>query len=48
MNAHRITITVKDDLHKKLRNVQADMLRKSQNSISFSNVIDTVLRNGLK
>jgi len=48
MNQHRITITIQDDLHKKLRYTQADMLRKNESTVSFSGVIDTVLRKGLK
>ena len=48
MTARRITITIQDDLHKKLRFVQADMLRKSNNTVSMSGVFDQVLRKGLK
>ncbi len=48
MTAQRITITIQDDLHKKLRFVQADMLRKSNDTVSMSGVFDLVLRKGLK
>jgi hypothetical protein len=48
MTTQRITITVQSDLHKKLRFIQADMLKKSNGAVSMSGVIDTVLRRGLK
>ena len=48
MKKHRITITIQDDLHKKLRHVQAELLKKSEVSVSFSGTIDSVLRKGLK
>ncbi len=48
MTAQRITITIQDDLHKKLRGVQADLLRKSNDTVSMSSVFDLVLRAGLK
>jgi len=48
MTARRITITIQDDIHKKLRYVQADLLRKSNDTVSMSGVFDLVLRKGLK
>ena len=48
MAAQRITITVQNDLHRKLRFLQADMLKKSNDSVSMSGVIDSVLRKGLR
>ena len=48
MTTQRITITIQDDLHKKLRYVQADLLRKTNDTVSLSGVFDLVLRKGLK
>ncbi len=48
MTKQRITITIQSDLHKKLRFLQADMLKKINGSVSLSSVIDSVLRKGLK
>jgi len=48
MPARRITITIQDDLHKKLRYVQADLLKKTNATVSMSSVFDIVLRKGLK
>ncbi len=48
MAAQRITVTIQDDLHRKLRFVQADLLKKSNASVSMSGVFDLVLRKGLK
>jgi hypothetical protein len=48
MKALRITVMMQNDIHKKLRFMQADMLRKSNATVSMSSVVDTVLRKGLK
>ena len=48
MTAQRITVTIQDDVHRKLRYVQADLLKKSNASVSMSGVFDVVLRKGLK
>ena len=48
MTLQRITITMQEDMHKKIRFLQADMLEKSDASVSLSKVIDSVLRKGLK
>ena len=48
MTKQRITITIQTDVHKKLRFLQADMLKKINGSVSLSSVIDAVLRKGLK
>lgn len=48
MTSQRITITIQDDLHRKLRFAQADLLKKSNATVSMSGVIDSVLRKGLK
>jgi len=48
MTAQRITITIQNDLHRKLRFLQADLLKKNNASVSMSGVIDNVLRKGLK
>ena len=46
--AKRITIMLDDDMDRKLRIKQADLIRKSQSSISFSKVINDVLRGKVK
>ena len=48
MTAQRITITMQNDVHKKLRFYQADLLKKSNATVSMSSVVDIVLRKGLK
>ena len=48
MTAQRITITIQDDIHKKLRYLQADMLKRNNTTVSMSSVFDVVLRKGLK
>ena len=44
----RITIVLDDELMVKLRNLQAKKLRNSQESVSFSRILNEVLETGLK
>jgi hypothetical protein len=42
--AKRITIMLDDDLDRKVRIKQAELIKKTQKSVSFSSVINDVLR----
>ena len=44
----RITIVLDDDNDKKLRIIQAKEIIKSVNSVSYSRIINTVIRKSLK
>ena len=44
----RITIMVDDDLDKKLRIRQAKLIQQTQSSVSYSRVINDVVRKCLK
>ena len=44
----RVTIMLDNDLDKKMRLMQAKMIQTTTSSVSFSNVINTVLRENLK
>ena len=44
----RITIVLEDDLVKKLHDIQAKLIRESQKSVSFSRVLNDIVRAGLK
>jgi predicted transcriptional regulator len=46
--AKRVTIMLDDDLVKKLYEIQAKQVRQSTKSVSFSSVLNQVLRKGLK
>ena len=46
--ATRISIMLDDDLQKKLRELQAKMIIRSQESISFSQVVNEIIRRGLR
>lgn len=46
--AKRVTIMLDDDLDKKLRSVQAKAIQSSNESVSFSNVINQTIRKNLK
>jgi len=48
MTTQRITITIQGDVQKKLRFIQADLLKRNNASVSMSSVFDIVLRRGLK
>ena len=44
----RTTVMIDDDLVKKLRIMQAKMIQNENKSVSFSHVVNLVLRNVLK
>ncbi len=44
----RVTIVVDDDLVKKLRERQSNLIKKSTKSVSFSRVVNESVRKGLK
>ena len=46
--AKRITIMIDDDLDKKLRLIQAKLISKTNDSVSYSQVINDELRKQLK
>jgi len=46
--ADRITVMLDKDLAKKLRTMQAKMIQNSAKSVSFSSVLNSVLRKALK
>ena len=46
--AKRVTIMLDDDLDRKLRLVQAKAIQSTTSSVSFSGVLNEVLRNSLK
>ena len=46
--SRRITVMLDDDLLKKLRVIQAAKIRKSENSVSLTQVINHMIEKGLK
>jgi len=48
MARKRITIIIEQEMDKKLRFLQSKMIREKNVSISFSSVVENVLRAGLK
>lgn len=44
----RHTIVLDKDLESKLRSMQADQIKKTGSSVSFSSVINQILRKALK
>jgi hypothetical protein len=48
MLSQRITILIQQDLHQKLRFKQAEMIKKTNGTVSMSGVIDSILRKSLK
>lgn len=48
MSSKRITIMLDDDLVAKLRKLQSEMIKNSENSVSFSRVLNQVVREAMK
>lgn len=46
--AKRVTIMIADDLDKKIRNKQAKLIQATSKSVSFSSVINDVIRGKYK
>ncbi len=46
--AQRITIMLDDELAKKLRIIQAKLIKESTKSVSFSKVLNETVKQGLK
>ncbi len=46
--SQRVTIIIDDDLGKKLYEILAKQIKQSNKSVSFSRVLNEVLRKGLK
>jgi hypothetical protein len=44
----RLSIMLEQELEEKLRNLQANMIKKSKKNVSFSNVVNMVLKNGIR
>jgi len=44
----RLTIILDENVHKKLREYQARMIKNKEEAVSFSRVINEVLQRGLK
>jgi hypothetical protein len=43
----RLSIMLESDLEEKLRSIQASMIKKSKKNVSFSSVVNLVLKNGI-
>jgi hypothetical protein len=46
--SQRVTIIIEDDLDKKLRAFQANQIKKTTGSVSYSKVINDLLRKQVK
>ncbi len=44
----RVTIMLDDDLVKKIRTLQAGLIKESNSSVSFSKVINQCIKKGIK
>ena len=44
----RVTIVLEDELLKKLHDIQAKLIKDSKAHVSFSGVLNDILRTGLK
>ena len=46
--SNRITIMIEDDLDKKIRVLQAKQIQKTSGSVSYSRIINEILRKQVK
>ena len=44
----RVTVVISDELDKKIRNLQAKMIQSSTSNVSYSGVINEILKKELK
>jgi len=44
----RVTVVISDELDKKIRNLQAKMIQSSTSNVSYSGVINDILKKELK
>ncbi len=47
VTSKKVTVVLSDDIIKKLRKKQAELIKKSQNSVSFSMVVNKILRENI-
>ncbi len=45
---NRITIAIDTEIEKKLRTMQAELIKKTNKSVSFSQVLNNILKEGLR
>ncbi len=48
LKSSRISVMVDKELEDKLREIQANMIKKTRKNASFSHVVNAVLKEGLK
>jgi len=48
LTRHKITITIDSEVYKKIINLQAQKIKKSNSSVSFSKVVDELLAKSIK
>jgi hypothetical protein len=48
MTKKRITFTIDEDLDKKIRHLQVDLMSKTNHGWSYSSVLSVILEEGLK
>ena len=47
MVKQRICLLIDLEVYKKMRNIQADQIRKTNRSISFSQTVEDLVKNGM-
>ena len=48
MAKQRICITINDEIYKKMRDLQSEQIRKTQQNVSFSNTVEGLIKVGLE
>ncbi len=48
MAKQRICITIDSEIYKKMRDVQSEQIRKTQQNVSFSKTVEGLVKDGLE
>jgi len=48
MVKQRICLLIDFEIYKKMRNIQADQIKKTKRSISFSQTVEDLVKNGME
>jgi hypothetical protein len=48
LSKKRITVTIDDELDRKIRNLQVDLISSTQKGWSYSNALEILVKNGLE
>jgi len=48
LNKQRVCLLIDFEIYKKIRNIQAAQIKKTKRSVSFSQTVEDLVKNGIK